>query len=63
MQCQPRFSFADGLCFLDTDRDKKPDYEVSMIHRYTVMIIIIIVNSYDNNITRHYARLPAYTLH
>ena len=28
MQCQERFSSTSGSCFLDTDRDGKPDYVV-----------------------------------
>ena len=28
VQCQQRFSSTRGSCFLDTDRDGKPDYMV-----------------------------------
>ena len=28
VQCQQRFSSTSGSCFLDTDRDGKPDYMV-----------------------------------
>ena len=34
VQCQPRFSSTSGSCFLDTDRDGKPDY---MVFIYCIM--------------------------
>ena len=30
IQCQHRFGSVNGSCFLDFDRDGKPDYEVCM---------------------------------
>ena len=43
MQCQERFSSTSGSCFLDTDRDGKPDYVVFIYiydRKYAHMLIV-----------------------